>query len=384
MAVIFVKDKNTYIRIYRFSMLRYLLLPFIFVFSAANAQIAECGTEFSAEWANALKQRIMTLSDASYNKAQMTYVPFQIHLVMKSDSTSFLTLQNIYDEIDSVNYFYANANIQFVECGPPEIIYDDSLYYFETVPDHGIMLTQHYTTDVINMYFPYTIFKNGSYVCGYAPLPASSDYVFISGTCATNGSTVAHELGHYFGLLHTHGGSANELADGSNCATEGDLICDTPADPTLSSSNVSTACFYTGTSVDANNMSYSPDVNNVMSYSRKSCRNQFSAMQYSVISNTNVTERNNLNCSFVSVVEFVQDEIKVYPNPADDEINFQLSKNVGENEVTLIDISGKTIFNSRFTGTRLTINTSDLESGLYFYLIHTRAGFLRGKFVKSE
>ena len=47
-----------------------------------------------------------------------------------------------------------------------------------------------------------------------------------------------HEMGHFFGLLHTHGYSntvkTDEFVDGSNCNEAGDYFCDTPADPRLS------------------------------------------------------------------------------------------------------------------------------------------------------
>ena len=42
---------------------------------------------------------------------------------------------------------------------------------------------------------------------------------------------VAHHLGHTFGLSNTFDPATIELVDGSNCATTGDFLCDTPADP---------------------------------------------------------------------------------------------------------------------------------------------------------
>lgn len=53
------------------------------------------------------------------------------------------------------------------------------------------------------------------------------------------GWTVAHEIGHWFGLLHTWQGGHSEFAETVtrdpsdpcyNCETRGDLLCDTPAD----------------------------------------------------------------------------------------------------------------------------------------------------------
>ena len=42
---------------------------------------------------------------------------------------------------------------------------------------------------------------------------------------------LAHQLGHVLGLLDTYSAEDIELADGSNCATVADRLCDTPADP---------------------------------------------------------------------------------------------------------------------------------------------------------
>ena len=76
-----------------------------------------------------------------------------------------------------------------------------------------------------------------------------------------NHSTLAHEIGHYFNLFHTHQGSADpdengvisgnstEYVDGTECSTRGDGLCDTSADPNLSDL-VGDSCEYTGEYVD--------------------------------------------------------------------------------------------------------------------------------------
>lgn len=86
----------------------------------------------------------------------------------------------------------------------------------------------------------------------------------------TRAQTFVHELGHVLGLLHTHDSTyGNELVDGSNCSESGDLICDTPADPGIGGSAVDLqTCTYIGTAQDANGELYTPQVKNIMSYSR--------------------------------------------------------------------------------------------------------------------
>lgn len=96
--------------------------------------------------------------------------------------------------------------------------------------------------------------------------------------------TFLHELGHVFGLFHTHHGLVEaedglpELADGSNCEEAGDLLCDTPADPRFRESAVdplfcereTPACQPDCTNnVDA--QLYAPDMADVMSYYTDAC-----------------------------------------------------------------------------------------------------------------
>ena len=98
-----------------------------------------------------------------------------------------------------------------------------------------------------------------------------------------NGATVPHEVGHFFSLEHTHfgydsdpfdgsgpapvsapdGGVATELADGSNCETAADMICDTPAD--YNGFGWGT-CNYTGGAQDPTGAPIDPDEDLFMSY----------------------------------------------------------------------------------------------------------------------
>jgi hypothetical protein len=86
-------------------------------------------------------------------------------------------------------------------------------------------------------------------------------------------NTVAHEVGHCFGLLHTFNdvnGHGLENIDRSNGSTSADLVEDTNADPynyptTCNNSNL---CYlYSGTCTDPNGSSnFDPPYNNIMSY----------------------------------------------------------------------------------------------------------------------
>jgi hypothetical protein len=106
---------------------------------------------------------------------------------------------------------------------------------------------------------------------------------------STDPRTLTHEMGHFFGLLHTFegpsGGQTLELANGSNCSITGDLICDTPADPYIDPELVSTYvdngvnCRFISMKKDANGQYYDPLVGNIMSY-YSPCSCGFTDQQY--------------------------------------------------------------------------------------------------------
>lgn len=125
----------------------------------------------------------------------------------------------------------------------------------------------------------------------------------------------SHEMGHCLGLWHTHHGTrpepgicppdcqenglsdpnqCPELVDGSNSATCGDLVVDTPADPLFFYTNVDENCQWNGLipalvdcngnssifpSTDANGMLYQPDVSNIMAVTSPDCMQYFTQGQ---------------------------------------------------------------------------------------------------------
>lgn len=110
----------------------------------------------------------------------------------------------------------------------------------------------------------------GSGVLGYANLPGAVFYldgaVFTASQLAAGTKTFAHEIGHAFNLLHPFAGGCNT----TNCATTGDMICDT--DPYAS------AMFNCpGGNNPCTGTSWVPAVNNIMGYF--SCTDRFTQGQ---------------------------------------------------------------------------------------------------------
>ena len=70
---------------------------------------------------------------------------------------------------------------------------------------------------------------------------------------------------------------------------------------------------------------------------------------------------------FTSVEEINDIKVSVYPNPVQNQINFELS--TSNYAVRIIDITGKTISHTSSTANKLKVNTSSLNNGIYFYTI---------------
>lgn len=114
--------------------------------------------------------------------------------------------------------------------------------------------------------------------CGIA-----GDFSMYMAAGCFNPTSFGHETGHIFGLPHTFGGgsvlgdfvASDELADGSNCGTGGDAICDTPADPYIPNDTTGIVwvedCAFIYDGLDANGDYYDPDLGNIMSYYFESC-----------------------------------------------------------------------------------------------------------------
>lgn len=285
-----------------------LLLPFFLAFllipSLVTGQDKTCGTKGFSDYTpirksspgnyqSFLRDFTQNRQNRSSSSNCLNYAPIKAHIIRRSDGTGGLTEAELNSAIATMNTFYANACMAFYLCDGINYIDDDTYYDFHT-DDEGALTSANNVVDLINIYFANSITNGSSFYCGYAYYPGGPDVVLMDNGCTTNGSTLSHELGHFFSLPHTHNGG-DELVNGSNCTTAGDEFCDTPADPNLSG-NVDSSCNYTGTDTDANGDSYLPNTRNVMSYSRKACRTEFSTEQYAAISYSFLNERNYWNC----------------------------------------------------------------------------------------
>ncbi len=197
------------------------------------------------------------------------------HLFKDTFGVYNITEAEINTTIDGVNNDFAPICVSFKVC---EFQYHDNWEYSVHNADEewGEMQNLYHVKNRINIFYVDTI-KIPENACGYAGLGAignvSGSGIVIEIGCGIG--THSHELGHYFGLEHTFmDNGTTELADGSNCLTTADGICDTPADPFIKGSDMSlwlSGCKFISTIRDANGDFYDPIVGNIMSYYPCSC-----------------------------------------------------------------------------------------------------------------
>jgi len=223
-------------------------------------------------------------------QSQMVNVPLQIHIIRTSGGATSVSYSDIQNEISLANLHYSGTNLSFSECGPVNFIDNSSLYSYSYNNDLSALL-QHQVPNVLNVYYANTVIaESGNSAGGYAFFPwdnsppASSHHIMIAANQSGNGSTLSHEIGHFFGLVHTHEtASGVEYVNQSNCQSAGDFVCDTPADPNLASCTSSSCQYLPGfgscPSVDPLGWAYAPLTNNIMSYASSSCRNALTSGQ---------------------------------------------------------------------------------------------------------
>jgi len=288
-----------------------LYILFCFFTNGLIAQNEECGfthTPENRKYYDSIKEEIKIFENqfldnrfSARSSTALSSIPIKAHIIRTTSGSGGLTTIQLDQAINVMNGIYVDAGIEFFLCDAVNYINSDEFYNYTTTQESALTSTNN-VNGVINIYFTDSIENDsGNGLCGYAYFPGGPETILMANSCATNGSTLSHEMGHFFALSHTHGnsnvsGSTEELVDGSNCESTGDFICDTPADPKLGNSTVNVNCQYTGIAQDANAEFYAPNPLNLMSYSRKECRTFFSPQQYARINAIYQVSRSNLAC----------------------------------------------------------------------------------------
>jgi PKD repeat protein len=285
---------------YKIRFILSIILLLIFSFNYSQENLASCGTimpenynEIELNSKSSYDYYINEFYDKYQNKTStaLTDVPAKLHIVTDDGGDTSITVDEIFSEIDEANEWLANSFLRINVCDDINYINSSFLYDFDLAEEMQYLYENH-QQDILNIYFVESITSSsGSGICGYTYMPGNPnqyyDVIVMDNQC-TNSSvnqTLAHEFGHHFNLIHTHGPEngvlTDELVTGTNCSSAGDRLCDTPADPQLSSSNVSNVnCLYSGTAMDEYGFLFQPDPSNIMSYAPQVCRDNFTIEQY--------------------------------------------------------------------------------------------------------
>lgn len=201
----------------------------------------------------------------------INYVPVSIHITIDKFGNQ-IREEEVYRAFVELNRLFLPMNVQFYFCKDIDYLKDDKGYGDDTLSFDN-------DPNTIDVVYAGVLSIKGA--CGYATLGPMFDGVIVIQNSCSDAEVLLHEMGHYFNLWHTHDYEVNgkEFVNRSNCATAGDELCDTQADPNVYLL-VDDGCIYTGTAKDPNGETYTPPLDNIMSYSMWSCTDKFTPQQY--------------------------------------------------------------------------------------------------------
>lgn len=257
---------------------------------------------------------------ASIRSGTTTWVPLRIHVVNRNDGTGGAPLHNILEMLCSLNESFEEQNIQFFIKGAFNTINNTNLFNNPTSQASTQLMANSRINSLMNIFLINQMAEPGT-LAYYSPI---HDFIVIRRSeIQYNKSTLDHEVGHFFSLLHTfngwecepynqnlHGNPVNidiapcpslaspfshpliEFADGSNGTIAGDFLSDTPADYNFGLG--APGCVYNGNVLDKNGVPLSPDPNNMMGYFLQCSQFHFSNMQKGVMA-ADLNNRKNLN-----------------------------------------------------------------------------------------
>lgn len=225
-------------------------------------------------------------------------VPISLHIYLnKREDKTFLN-SSIKKAIQNLNKIFSKnkTGIQFYIS---DIHYINNQKRLKISSETEIFLTglQLHNPSSINVYYTNVMERNIlTDVTFYKGVynRASNSIILIRHCSRT---TLAHEIGHYFGLMHPHRNydkyklrqePVSRTRKSRNgkfvlCQVRGDYLSDTPAEPVLSN-YVTKKCEYTGNLTDCWGDKYKPSTNNIMSYlSYTNCRKAFTRQQKAVM-----------------------------------------------------------------------------------------------------
>ena len=222
-------------------------------------------------------------NDESFGNEILTF-PLRVGIVTDAAAPIYINHELIKRTVAILNEGFSNAFVKF------DLVEIDTIYSPLLISDlskEGYLPYRQFSTDhdlpnMISLFlFDYdkdlcsqegsTISCSRSGGFSYV-LSRSTNNLVLSKFELSDHKVIVHEFGHFFGLYHTFEDYqfGKEKADGSNCETAGDRLCDTPADPgNIYEVHVNySLCEMIGNTDPEIGVEYKPMLNNYMAYYR--------------------------------------------------------------------------------------------------------------------
>jgi Secretion system C-terminal sorting domain len=294
--------KRTSVFMKKFYCISILMLIAISIPLSISAQDRQCGT--SIEDMRAQGQQLLENRSKEYlhTRGAIAYVPVCFHLVAKSDGTGRIAESKVLEMMAGWNELFAsnNIDIQFYFKYFKYDLNDDNVYNTprSTGPENKMDAKRAF--DAMNIYCVGAANEVGQAGTTLAYYTKALDWIVCTNSEISKfkSATIAHEVGHFFTLLHTFNGwdepfhptaaapCAPVISSGgvvctenvartgpdANCSTCGDYMCDTPADYNFGFSkgidwnNPVNGCIYNGIAKDPKCVALDPDETLIMSY----------------------------------------------------------------------------------------------------------------------
>lgn len=222
-----------------------------------------------------------------------------MHIIRRSNSSGGITLGQLEESKSYLDNAFAPHSIFFAYAC--DVIYIDSDLYYANPSVHLCgLISQSSHTDGLDVY----IGGDDSGVGGSAGSVLSYAFAIggtLNGNIYSRSHVISHEMGHCFGLWHTHHGTTLEVGNDCNgnilmdpnecpeCVDDGihtngdicgDYVLDTPADNNVNGRVDPNGCNFLGNDVDpCTNLNYTPSPVNIMSYTIPGCMKEFTPKQ---------------------------------------------------------------------------------------------------------
>jgi hypothetical protein len=215
-----------------------------------------------------------------YSTNPVVNIPVRVNIILNRQGSAAVNVQDIKSSMDIANGFFRNAGMKFFIDTVQYI--NDYNYSFITYDSlRKELLTKYAKGNRINLFLADTIRMGPDFSYGFTYFPdvPDSNHIYLNKDYI-RGNYLTTLLGHFMGLLSTHEtAGGRELANERNCASAGDFICDTYADPDLFNMVID-SCRYIGTIRDDEGRYFIPSVANIMSNSPDRCKCVLTPLQY--------------------------------------------------------------------------------------------------------